>query len=239
VIKINLLPPELQRAASLPKLVFYTLTASVTAVMLVGIASLWVWIDKGNLETAVQDRETEVSRLEAQAEQLDRINKDIDYYRERESAIIQIKTRRILWGKKLDQLARLTPEDIWIDRLLMETLDPGEYRWEAGKEQTGGKLVLTCWTESLDPASFTELRSRLSDDSRLFSGLLDTSALPDHFFGDFLGFSPHQWSRLEGSDEELARLESTIQLDLKPLHDPPRVVKPANAQVAAAGKESK
>jgi len=135
VIKINLLPPELQRAASLPKLVFYTLTASVTAVMLVGIASLWVWIDKGNLETAVQDRETEVSRLEAQAEQLDRINKDIDYYRERESAIIQIKTRRILWGKKLDQLARLTPEDIWIDRLLMETLDPGEYRWEAGKEQ--------------------------------------------------------------------------------------------------------
>jgi len=45
VIKINLLPPELQRAASLPKLVFYTLTASVTAVMLVGIASLWVWID--------------------------------------------------------------------------------------------------------------------------------------------------------------------------------------------------
>ena len=75
--------------------------------------------------------------VETQAQRLDRINEDIAYYKEREKAIIQIKTRRILWGKKLDQLLALTPADIWITRLKMDTLDPGEYRWDGKVTFTG------------------------------------------------------------------------------------------------------
>ena len=103
MIKINLLPPELQRAASLPKLVFYTLSGSTVAVMLVGIAALWTWIDTGNMKRNLDNRRTEVASIESQASLLDRINEDIAYYKERERAIIQIKTRRILWASKLDQ----------------------------------------------------------------------------------------------------------------------------------------
>ena len=227
MIKINLLPPDLQRAASLPKLVFYTLSASVVAVMLVGIASLWIWIDTGNLESNVENRRAEVANIEAQASQLDRINEDIAYYKEREKAIIQIKTRRILWGQKLDQLVALTPDDIWITRLEMDTLDPGEYKWEAGRQQTGGQLSLTCFSDGTDPTSFTEMRSRLSEDSRLFANLIDISALPDNFFGDFLGFSPHQWTKVEGEEGEPDRLQSTIQIDLKPLYEAPKADVPA------------
>jgi Tfp pilus assembly protein PilN len=222
VIKINLLPPELQRAASLPKLVFYTLSASVVSVMLVGIAGVWIWIDTGNMKNNLENRRAEVASIEAQASQLDRINEDIAYYKEREKAIIQIKTRRILWGPKLDQLVALTPDDIWITRFEMDTLDPGEYRWEAGKRQNGGQLNLTCYSEGTDPSSFTRFRSSLSEDKRLFAGMIDISALPDHFFGDFLGFSPHAWSLVEGKDGGEDRLQSTIQIDLKPLYESPK-----------------
>ncbi len=222
MIKINLLPPELQRAASLPKLVFYTLSASVVSVMLVGIAGVWIWIDTGNMKNNLENRRAEVASIEAQASQLDRINEDIAYYKEREKAIIQIKTRRILWGPKLDQLVALTPDDIWITRFEMDTLDPGEYRWEAGKRQNGGQLNLTCYSEGTDPSSFTRFRSSLSEDKRLFAGMIDISALPDHFFGDFLGFSPHAWSLVEGKDGGEDRLQSTIQIDLKPLYESPK-----------------
>lgn len=227
MIKINLLPEDLQRAASLPKLVFYTMAGSVVAVMLVGIAALWTWIDTENRVRHVENRRDEVARLEAQASQLDRINDDIAYYKEREKAIIQIKTRRILWAPKLDQLVALTPDDIWIASLSMDTLDPGEYRWDTGKRQTGGEMELVCYSEGTDPTSFTRFRSSMSEDPRLFASLIDISALPDHFFGDFLGFSPHAWSLVEGEDDEPDRLQSTIQIDLKPLYDEPKAETPA------------
>jgi len=236
VIKINLLPPELVRAASLPKLVFYSLAGSTVAVMLAGIASLWVWIDTGNMKRNLENRRQEVSLVESQASELDRINEDIAYYKEREKAIIQIKTRRILWAPKLDQLIALTPGDIWITRLEMNTLDPGEYHWDAGKRQTGGQLSLTCYSDGTDPSSFTRFRSSLSEDSRLFAGMIDVSALPDHFFGDFLGFSPHAWTLVEGKDGEPDRLQSTIQIDLKPLYDEPKSAAPAPGR-APAGKK--
>ena len=226
MIKINLLPPELQRAASLPKLVFYTLSASVVTVMLAGIASLWVWIDTGNMKQNLENRRAEVSNIESQASQLDRINEDIAYYKEREKAIIQIKTRRILWGPKLDQLVALTPDGIWITTLEMDTLDPGEYKWETGKRQGGGQLSLTCYSDGTDPSSFTRFRSNLSEDPRLFANLIDISALPDNFFGDFLGFSPHAWTLVEGEDGQPDRLQSTIQIDLKPLYEPPKANTP-------------
>lgn len=240
MIKINLLPPELVRAASLPKLVFYTLAGSVVAVMLGGIASLWMWIDTGNMERGLENRRQEVSLIEGQASELDRINEDIAYYKEREKAIIQIKTRRILWAPKLDQLVALTPPDIWITKLQMDTLDPGEYRWEDGKRQTGGQLSLTCYSEGTDPSSFTRFRSNLSEDSRLFASMIDVSALPDHFFGDFLGFSPHAWTLVEGEEGEPSRLQSTIQIDLKPLYEKPKPVTPpgrAPAKPPAKGKK--
>ncbi len=233
MIKINLLPPELVRAASLPKLVFYTLAGSAVAVMLVGIASLWIWIDTGNVRRNLEHRRQEVTMVESQASELDRINEDIAYYKEREKAIIQIKTRRILWAPKLDQLIALTPTDIWITQLTMDTFDPGEYRWEADKRQSGGQLSLTCFSEGIDPSSFTRFRASLSEDSRLFANMIDISALPDHFFGDFLGFSPHAWTRVEGKDGEPDRLQSTIQIDLKPLYDKPKADGPPGGSSAA------
>ena len=230
MIKINLLPPELQRAASLPKLVFYTLSGSTVAVMLVGIAALWTWIDTGNMKRNLDNRRTEVASIESQASLLDRINEDIAYYKERERAIIQIKTRRILWASKLDQLVALTPSDIWITSLELDTLDPGEYRWDANKRQTGGSLTLNCYSDGTDPSSFTRFRSNLSEDSRLFANLIDVSALPDNFFGDFLGFSPHAWTLVEGQEGAPDRLQSTIEIDLKPLYEKPKPETPPGAK---------
>lgn len=228
MIRINLLPPELQRAARTPAKLFFTLVGGVAATMLVGVAVLWLWIDTRALASRIDERRSEIAVLKEQASEVDRINEDIAYYKEREQAIIQIKTRRILWAPKLDQLVQLTPPDIWITRMEMKTLDPGDYKWGRGGTakkgpQTGGRLSLTCYAKGTDVSVLTRYRSALSGEHRFYKDLIDVRALPDNFFGDFLSFTKHAWSQVElDGYAETSNLRSVIEIDLKPLYEKPQ-----------------
>ena len=83
-------------------------------------------------------------------------------FHEGERANIHIKTNRLLWSKKLDELCRITPNFIWILRLDMRELDPSEYKWENDKQQTGGHLRLRCYSsgdevDRMMPSSLAKL----------------------------------------------------------------------------------
>ena len=232
MIRINLLPAELQRAASTPRTVFYSVLGGVAAVALGAIGIMWLWIAQGTMEAKAETQTALVSVLEERAHEVDRIQSDIDYYRQREESIIQIKTRRILWAPKLDQMLMLIPEDIWITSLLVTVLDDGEYRWDPNSRQSGGRVVLDCVALGNDPQVFTRFRKALSEDQRFYADLVDVSSMPDSFFGDCLGFTPLSWEKIESTDEEPEHFRSSIGIDPKPLQDPPVVETPKNSSEA-------
>ncbi len=232
MIRINLLPAELQRAASTPPTVFYSVLGGVAAVALGAIGIIWLWIAQGTMEAKAETQTALVSVLEERAQEVDRIQSDIDYYRQRENSIIQIKTRRILWAPKLDQMLELIPEDIWIMSLSVDVLDEGEYRWDPNARQTGGRVVLDCVAMGDDPQVFTRFRKALSEDHRFYADLVDVSAMPDSFFGDFLDFTPLSWEKVESTEDQAEHFRSSIGIDLKPLQDPPVVETPKNSSEA-------
>ncbi|MGE4618734.1 MAG: hypothetical protein AAEJ04_02880 [Planctomycetota bacterium] len=232
MIKINLLPTELQRAANTPRTVFYSVLSGVAAVAMGAIGIVWLWISQGTLEATAETQTALVSVLEERAQEVDRIQSDIDYYRQREESIIQIKTSRILWAPKLDQMLALIPDDIWITSLSVDVLDEAEYRWDPNNKQTGGRVNLDCVALGDDPQVFTRFRKALSEDQRFYADLVDVSSMPDSFFGDFLGFTPLSWEKVESTDDEPEHFQSTIGIDLKPLQDPPVVEDPKKSSEA-------
>ena len=135
MININLLPPELQRAAKTPRAVFFTLVGGVAATMIVGVGALMLWMNVRGLDREIGSRELQVRVLEEEATEVDRLNEDIAFYKDREKAIIEIKSRRTFWGLKLYQLMTLAPDEMWITGLTMATTDEADYKWDAA--QTG------------------------------------------------------------------------------------------------------
>lgn len=228
MIRINLLPPELQRAARTPKTLFFTLVGGVVTTMFVGIAVLWLWFSVRSLDDYRERRQADVNIAKEQAQEVDRINEDISFYKKREKAIIEIKERRIIWAPKLDQLAERTPDDILITQLDMQTYDRSAYKWEKDKVQTGGRLTLTCFAENTGLTTLTEYRKALTGERTFYKNLVDVSALPDNFFGDFGGFSDPAWSRvnMEGAAQR-EFLRFVMEMHLKPRFDKPQ---PAGAK---------
>jgi len=221
LIKINLLPQDLQRAANTPRSVFYSVLGSVAAVALGAIGLFWMWIAQGTMEAHAEAKAAKVKSLEQEALEVDRIESDIQFYRQREGSIIKIKNRRILWAPKLDQLVSKVPDDLWITSLQVHLLEENEYKWTPGSQQSGGSLVMDCVSTGSDPVALTRFRKSLQEDNRFYTDLVDVSAFPDSFFGDFLSFKPLSWEKVEKTEEAPEHFRSSIGIDLKPLHDPP------------------
>ena len=154
---------------------------------------------------------------------MDRIQSDIEFYRQREGSIVKIKNRRILWAPKLDQLVEKVPDDLWITSLQVNLLEENQYQWKTVEGQNGGVLVMDCVSTGSDPVALTRFRKSLQEDSRFYTDLVDISSFPDSFFGDFLKFTPLSWDKVEETEDTPEHYRSTIGIELKPLHDPPVV----------------
>ncbi len=229
MIQINLLPPELQKAARTPKTLFFTLTGGVALCTVLGFTTLWLWISLSSLKDDVDRRRVDVSLVKDKASEVERINEDIAFYKEREKAIIKIKSKRILWTQKLEQLVRRTPGNIWITRMALDTLDPAEYKWEKGKRQVGGMLKLTCYAQGSEVATLSDYRAALSGHRIFYKDLIDVRTLPDNFFGDFIQFSNPSWTQvhLDGFAQPRS-LRFVLEAHLKPLYDQPDAKKGAS-----------
>ena len=119
-IRINLLPPEFRSAGVDPKLKLILGASGLAAVGLLLFTWLYLVFSTSSLGDELKGRQQDIFAYKKEAVQVDTLLDEINDYKERERAIISIKTNRILWSKKLTELVRLTPDHIWLIRLDMK-----------------------------------------------------------------------------------------------------------------------
>lgn len=121
MITINLLPKERRQSSTNWLLNIAIVLISLVLVTVVCLATLGANV----LAVASQAR---INHLEAQIEELEPILAKADELEskkavldEKEQIIETLVGRRIRWGQKLNELARLIPKDVWLEGVELET----------------------------------------------------------------------------------------------------------------------
>jgi len=218
MIQINLLPKELQQAARTPVKLFATILAGVALATVCLCSYAYFWFNVVVLQERVERKREEVEHLKKNASEVDSLLDDIADYKEREKAIISIKTNRILWSKKMDELCRITPNYIWIVRMDMRELDPSEYKWETNQTQTGGYLKLRCYSSGDEVDRMTAYRQRLKSADEFYLKFIQEPVKPENFYSDFVNITPPEWRfvLLKGYRDP-NNIRFSVRLDLRPL----------------------
>lgn len=218
MIRINLLPKGLQQAARTPMKLFATFVGGLAVSLACLCAYGYLVFNSMVLADRVERKREEVEHLKATASEVDSLLDDIEDYKERERAIISIKTNRILWSKKLDELVQITPNYVWIIRLTMNELDPNDYKWEKGVLQTGGYLRLKCYSSGNQVARMTNFRQRLKNVEEFYLKFVDEKIKPETFYADFINISHPEWKFvvLDGFKDP-NNIKFSVRLDLRPL----------------------
>jgi Tfp pilus assembly protein PilN len=218
MIRINLLPKELQQAARTPAKLFITILAGLALSMVLVCTYVYFWFSVVVFQERVERKREEVEQLQKTASEVDALLDDIADYKEREKAIIGIKTNRILWSKKLDELSRITPSYIWIVRLTMRELDPVEYKWDKNAAQTGGYLKLKCYSLGNDVDRMTAYRKTLKSVDEFYLRFMQEPVKPENFYSDFINITQPEWRLvlLKGFRDP-TNIRFTVRLDLRPL----------------------
>ena len=219
-IRINLLPPEFRSAGVDPKLKLILGASGLAVVGLLFFTWLYLVFSTSSLGDELDSRQQDIFADKKEAVRVDTLLDEINDYKERERAIISIKTNRILWSKKLTELVRLTPDHIWLVRLDMKERDP-EDRPRAGEMAgSGGSLRLLCYSAGSQVGRMTAFRERLKGADEFYLDFLDESLKPGNFYSDFQSISRPEWRSVvfEGYREP-HNLRFTIRLDLRGLQE--------------------
>ena len=219
MIQINLLPRELQKAAKTPVMLFGIVVGGLALTLIAVCLYCYLWFNVVVLQERVEGKRDEVASLQQGAAQVDSLLEDIADYKEREKAIINIKTNRILWSKKLDELIQLTPGFIWIIKLDMREYDPREYKAELGPNQPGGYLRLACYSLGSEVDRMTTFRERLKGSGEFYVNFREENIKPANFYSDFINISQPEWKFvILDNYKEPNNLRFTIRRDLRTLH---------------------
>jgi len=221
MIRVNLLPEELRRTGGAQPLMLGVLLGGIVPLAVLGCVYVYLWFNVIVVEEKLAHLQQEVSQLNAQAAEVDSLQEDIADYKERERIIIQIKTNRILWSRKLDALATMTPPEIWITKLRVKKDDERRAAVRSGKAKAGKYLELECFALGADVKTMTEFRSSLIGEREFWSYFIDEAIAANDFSYGFDGISPPSWEKvhLPGFREE-NNIRFTIRLDIKQLEDP-------------------
>jgi len=218
MIRINLLPKELQQAAKTPAKLFIAILGGLALSLVLVCSYVYLWFSVVVFQERVERKKEEVEQLQKTAAEVDALLDDIADYKEREKAIISIKTNRLLWSKKIDELMRMTPNYIWIVRLEMKELDPSEYKWDPKQTQTGGYLKLKCYSLGNDVERMTAYRRALKNVDEFYLRFMQEQIKPENFYSDFINITQpeHRLVLLKGYKEE-KNIRFMVRLDLRPL----------------------
>lgn len=221
MIRVNLLPEELRRTGGAQPLMLGVLLGGIVPLAILGCVYVYLWFNVIVVEEKLAHLQQEVSQLNAQAAEVDSLQEDITDYKERERIIIQIKTNRILWSRKLDALATMTPPEIWITKLRVKKDDERRAAVRSGKQKAGKYLELECFALGADVKTMTEFRSCLIGEREFWSYFIDEAIAANDFSYGFEGISPPSWEKvhLPGFREE-NNIRFTIRLDIKQQEDP-------------------
>ncbi len=215
MIRINLLPPELQRAAKTPPKFFLSLVLSVALVAVTACVYVYICFNVIVLNERVERKRAEVEHVEKNAQEVDTLLDEIADYKSREKAIISIKTNRIIWSKKLEMLCDITPPFIWIIRLEMRESDGAPAK--GGGAQPGGLLALHCYSSGDEVDRMTNYRQRLKNVDEFYLRFLDESVKPGNFYSDFNNITPPEWKFVKLSEYlEPNNIRFAVKLDLRP-----------------------
>lgn len=122
MITINLLPKDRRKAAS--NWLFNVSVAFITLLIVVAaVGGSMV----ANLMVLSADRELRglQKELDARSEVMDLVSQLEDYKKlldQKQGVIDALVTGRIEWGQKLHELAQIVPENVWLERLQLETV---------------------------------------------------------------------------------------------------------------------
>lgn len=222
MIRINLLPEDMRSAASTPMKVFAAMLGGIGVLAVLLCTYAYLWFNSVVFKERLDRKRDEFQQLSEKAADVDALLDDIAVYKEREKVIINIKTGRILWSKKLDELFQITPAHVWITRLEMRELDPSEYEWEDGKPQTGGFLKLKCYSSGSDVDRMTIYRKRLKKVDEFYLKFMEEPVKPDNFYSDFINITPPEWRFVVLSGyQEPKNIRFSVRLDLRPLFEKP------------------
>ena len=197
MIQINLLPPEYRPRTGTPVVRF---VAIVVGVVLIACSSgAWFYthfIQLTNVRELRDVRSEEATSKERQKDHSLSLQREIDVYEKRRSAIQAINRSRTLWSRKLDQFYDIiTGQDdegsfkVWLDTLEVppqRIAARGRARRRRGQVENGGAFRFTGYM-AMDASSDAPALSSL-----LFRGLTgDPEATGERtdFFQDFLAIN--------------------------------------------------
>jgi hypothetical protein len=202
MIKVNLLPAEYRKSDGPPvaRLVALVLGAVVTA----GAMGWWGYVHMNILAEAEAERiaaEEELTQVRAQAERSAALLQEFKEYQRRRETIDRIGTSRVLWSRKLDELADIVHNKgdtkqymVWLNSV--RTASPR-------RPDSGVSL-------SISGVSGGESYSKLSDFNRSIKENKE-------FFEDFLHADPPEGAKNAFADKKYPSIGWTFAftLDLK------------------------
>lgn len=171
MLTIDLLPPEHRRAERTAPALFLATIGLVALFCSASAACAWVWFNTvGGARSDVATAQEIFDTKKPQADYSDNLEKEKKDYTQRMDHIRDFSDSRILWTKKLDQLASLvdTPSErdrhvVWFQGLTMKmegTRDQGLAL--KGKSSTGFLKKLSDFNTDLQKMPFAEEFSEIS-----------------------------------------------------------------------------
>jgi len=155
MIRINLLPPEYRVVEKTPIGLFAAFLVLVTIACLAGVMYAYLFIElkaqEGRLEKVKGERE----RLRNEVAQIEELRQKLTEYSRRQHVIMDIRSGRIYWSRKLDLLAQMTPKNIWFSSLKMEQKPPVA---SSGGRKDGGFLSISCNQKGRSWEEYTNYR---------------------------------------------------------------------------------
>lgn len=112
MIKVNLLPPEYRKVEGTPVARFVAILAGVF--LTAAAMGFWVYIHFGQLAQVRDEHdrvESEVKALKLLAERSEALANEFKEYQKRRDTIEKIGASRVLWSRKLDEVADLIHND--------------------------------------------------------------------------------------------------------------------------------
>ncbi len=149
MIEINLLPPQYRTVERTPLPVFLGFVAgvAVVGVMLISLIALRAKADRLT-ELKTQLTATKDAKAK-EVEEIRKIERELADSQGRIDTVLSIAESKVYWAMKLDQLVRILPRYVWLDRIDFD----------------GGKVLLTCKARGTSLQRYTELRQKLRNDT--------------------------------------------------------------------------
>lgn len=167
----------------------------------------------------------EIARLEPLAKEYDVLSAELQGIETRIATIAEIRSTRLRWGRKLDQLYAILPDYVWFDKIELKT----QKTVSAAATAPTSRLTLECFLAGSDEKRYAEFR-------RVLTGELagEGPYKGDDFFADFSDLGYSGWSREDfPASQEGVALKFDLELGLKPLAAPVAPQKVTRPVVAA------